>query len=150
MIFRVKAAEFEELSEGGMSAIWANDCGAGNKKILSIIFRISYLIGKREDAALSETFEMLESRLRTYFENEEKWAQSISPDFARHKLVHQCLLDDFKLIRKALEVKKGKWSEAEGNAFANSWVKSFVQHIREDGKQMAVLPVAHCLEFQPA
>ena len=136
------------LSEDGMSAVWAKNCNAGNKEILGIIFRISYLIGKREDAALSESFEVLESRLLAYFEAEEKLAQASSHELARYRLAHQRLLEEFKLIRRALEVKKGKWAEIEGNAFANSWVKSFVQHIIDSSKPVTVLPVAHDLEFQ--
>ena len=131
-----------------MSAVWTKNCNAGNKEILGIIFRISYLIGKREDAALSETFEMLESRLLAYFETEEKLVQSSSHELARYKLAHLRLLEEFQLIRRALEVKKGKWAEVEGNAFANSWVKNFVQHIKDSGKPVTALPVAHGLEFQ--
>jgi len=130
-----------------MSEIWVNDCSAGNeatgsghKEILNIIFRISYLIGKRDCAALSATFDTLENRLRAYFEAEEKLAQSGSRDFTQHKLEHQSLLDGFQQIRCALEVKQCRWTDGEENVFANSWVKCFVQHIKESGRPVVASP----------
>jgi len=130
-----------------MNEIWINDCSAGNealvsghKEILNLIFRISYLIGKRDCAALSATFEMLENRLRAYFEAEEKSAQSSSHDFTRHKLEHQSLLEDFQRIRNVLEAKQCRWTGGEESVFTSSWVKSFVQHIKESGRTMAASP----------
>ena len=127
-----------------MSEMWFNDCSAGSeelvsghKEILNLIFRISYLIGKRDCAALPATFEMLENRLHAYFEAEEKSAQSGSHDFTRHKLEHKSLLEDFQRIRNMLEAKQCRWADGEENVFTNSWVKCFVQHIKESGRTLA-------------
>ena len=140
-----------------MSAIWTNRFSVGNRvidsahrDILNILFRIAYLIGEKDFAALRETFMLLEESLCTYFEVEEKYAQSINVDFAHHRHTHQRLLNDIKCIRNTLEAKNGMWADGEGEAYTNSWVKNFVQHIKDDGKPMKAVLDTHYYDFQPA
>lgn len=140
-----------------MSAIWTNRFSVGNevidsahKDIINIIFRIAYLIKERDGAALTENFKLLELNLCANFEAEEKYAQTISHDFTQHKIAHQRLLNDFQYMRKHLEEKNGIWSDGEGEAFSNSWAKSFVQHIKGDGKPIKALLDTGCYDFQNA
>jgi len=139
-----------------MSALWTNRLSVGNriidsahKDILDIIMKIALLIGERDGAALTEAFKLLENSLCAYFEVEEKFAHAINIDFTKHKLSHQRLLHDFQCIKNILEAKNGMWSEGEGGYFTNSWAKYFVQHIKDDGKQMKVVLETHYYDFQP-
>ena len=137
-----------------MSAIWTNRFSVGNsvidsahKNILNIIFRISYIIGERDGAALKEAFKLLENSLCAYFQAEEKFAHAINIDFTQHKLAHQSLLNNFQNLRGILEERNGMWSDGEGGAFTNSLAKSFVQHVKDDGMQMKV--VLETLDYDP-
>lgn len=139
-----------------MSAIWSNNLSVGNrfidsahKDILNIIFKIAYLIGEKNAAALKEDFNLLEKTLCTYFEVEEKYAHAIDIDFTQHKLTHQRLLNDFKSIRSLLEANNGVWPNGDEGAFTNSWAKGFVQHIKVDGKPMKIVLETHYYDFQP-
>ena len=139
-----------------MSAIWSNNLSVGNriidsahKDILNIIFKIAYLIGEKNVAALKEDFELLENSLCAYFETEEKFAQAINVDFTQHKLKHQLLLKDFQSIRSILEASNGVWLKGEEGVFTNSWAKGFVQHIKDDGKPMKIVLETHYYDFQP-
>lgn len=140
-----------------LSAIWTNRFSVGNgiidsahKDIINIIFRIAYLIGERNGAALTENFKLLEKNLCAYFELEEKFAQTVNHDFAQHKLAHQRLLNELQCLRKKLDDKNGLWSDGEGEAFSNSWAKCFVQHIKDNGKSMEALPNTDHYDLRPA
>lgn len=139
-----------------MSAIWSNNLSVGNrtidsahKDIFSLIFRIAYLIGEKNVAALKEDFNLLENSLCAYFEVEEKFARAINVDFTQHKLKHQRLLKDFQNIRSVLEASNGKWLKEDEAFFTNTWAKGFVQHIKDDGKPMKVVLETHYYDFQP-
>lgn len=140
-----------------MSSIGTNRFSVGNgivdsahKDILNIVFRIAYLIGKRDGAALKENFVLLENKLCAYFEIEEKLAQAISHDFSQHKLTHLRLLNDFQCIKNILESKNCMWAEEEGEFFTNSWAKGFVQHIKDDGMPAKAMLDTHYFDCQPA
>lgn len=138
-----------------MVAIWTNNLSIGNrvidsahKDILGIIFKITFLIGER-DESLTETYKLLENSLYAYFEVEEKFAHAINVDFTQHKLTHQRLLKDFQSIKNVLEEKNGVWSDREKVVFINSWAKRFIRHITEDGKEMKIMLDTHYYDFQP-
>lgn len=130
-----------------LSAIWTNRFSVGNGKIdsahreiINMIFRIAYLIGEREEAALAENFKLLELNICAYFELEERLAEAIRHDFTQHRLAHQSLLNELQGVRKNLEEKNGKWSDGDGKAFSNFWAKSFFQHIKDSEKLMQAFP----------
>jgi len=139
-----------------MIALWTNHLSVANraidsahKHIFSIINRVDSLIGTKDDATLIDTFGFLEDSLCAYFETEEKIAKAINVDFAQHKLAHQQLLNDFHWMRNTLAEKNGKWSEKEVENITVPWVKRFIQHIKDDGKQMKVVLSTHYYDFQP-
>lgn len=150
-------SECNTVLEVALSAIWTNRFSVGNgivdsahKDIINIIFRIAYLIGERDEVALTENFKLLEMRLCTYFELEEKLAQTINHDFTQHKLAHQRLLNELQCLRKRLDEKNGMWSDGDGKDFSNSWAKGFVQHIKDNGKPMQTLPDTGFYDLYPA
>jgi hemerythrin-like metal-binding protein len=139
-----------------MIAIWTNNLSVANRAIdsahrdiISMINGFGYLIKNRDDAALTETFGFFEDSLYAYFEIEEKIAAAIKVDFGQHKLAHQNLLNDFHCMKNSLAGKNGEWSIDEAEAVVRSWGKRFIQHIKDDGKQMKVVLGTHYYDFQP-
>jgi hemerythrin-like metal-binding protein len=139
-----------------MIALWTNHLSVANrtidsshKHIIGTINKVDSLIGTGDDATLIETFVVLEDSLCAYFETEEKIAKAIKVDFAQHKLAHQQLLNDFHCMRNMLAEKNGMRSEKEIANIIISWAKRFIQHIKDDGKQMKVVLSTHYYDFQP-
>lgn len=139
-----------------MIAIWTNQLSVGNrtidsahKHIFSILNRVGYYSGAGDGASVIETFNDLEDSLCVYFEVEEKIAHAINVDFTQHKLAHQTLLADLQYMRNISAEKNGMWSDREVESFTIPWVKRFVRHIMDEGKQMKVLLNTHYYDFQP-
>ncbi|MDH4215706.1 MAG: hypothetical protein OEV23_02255 [Gallionella sp.] len=144
------------IPEATMIAVWTNHLSVANraidsahKHIIDEINRVESLVGAQDVAALMEALGLLENSLCEYFEAEEKIAQAISVDFAQHKLAHQRLLKDFHSVKNVLAEKNGKWQDREAGALAIPWAKRFIQHIKDEGKQMKIVLSTHYYDFQP-
>lgn len=139
-----------------MIAIWTNHLSLGNRTvdsahehILSIINRVGNIIETRDQAALIETFKLLENSLCAYFEIEQKIAQAVKVDFTQHNLAHQRLLNDLQRMKNILAEINGMWSDREVEAFIVPWAKRFVQHIKIEGESLKVVLGAHFYDFKP-
>lgn len=152
---REKSAVLKQL-EAIMIALWTNHLSLANraidsahKDIFEMINRVDDLIGTKDAAALKEALKSLEDSLCACFEVEEKITQAINVDFAQHRLAHQQLWNDFHYMRNILAEKNGKWSGGEAESLAAPWAKRFVQHIKNEGKQMKVVLSTQYYDFQP-
>lgn len=120
-----------------------------HKNLIGIIQEISRSIAARDVAAAIRGFEQLENCLCDYFVVEESIAHAVNFDFANHKLAHQRLLSEFYRIKDWLTSENGMWSCEDGERYANSLMHYFIQHIKEDGRQLKIVLDTHLYDLKP-
>ena len=121
-----------------------------HQKISAIINDISQLILVNHIVALSVAIKMLADRLQEYFFIEEKIARSVKVDFTKHRLAHQALLNNFRVITDKLINQNGKLSSLERKVCIDSMNELLIQHIKSDSKQLKEVLDTHLYDFKPA
>ena len=122
---------------------------SAHKEILGIINGIARTIMARDIATLSEAFELLENCLCAYFSIEENIAQTVSFDFTRHRLAHECLLKEFRRTKNELMAKNGAWSKFEESGYIDSLKNSLIRHIRTDAEPLKIILETHFYDLNP-
>ena len=120
-----------------------------HKKLFNIINEATRLITDKNIAALVGTFELLEDSLCAYFAAEENIAQAVDFDFTQHRLAHQDLLNEFRLLKNELINKNGAWSKYHEKNYIDSLRDCLIQHIKEDAKPFRIVLDTHLYDFKP-
>lgn len=125
-----------------MDASWAKQAGAGNAPIgfeqgtlISLANDVKHMIESRNSAALSVSFELLETWLTAHFADEEKKAHAANIDFSSHKFEQQYQLNELAFLKNGLAAKNGMWSDSEAKLdiqFLSDWL---IEHITNENLQ---------------
>ena len=141
---------------GMMDNSWTKRMSVGNrvidsahKELLGMVNRISYMVRVKDCPAISEEFKLLEDRLCAYFTVEENIARMAEFSFARHKLAHQNMLDQFQRARDKLAAMKGVWPEDEGEKHIFVLRDRLVNHFTEESAQLKVVLDTHYYDLKP-
>ncbi|MDD2916011.1 MAG: hypothetical protein PHP70_11900 [Gallionella sp.] len=120
-----------------------------HKKLFNTINEITHLIIAKDISTLVAAFELLENSLCAYFVAEENIARTIGFDFTQHRLAHQHLLDEFKLIQNELTNQNGTWSKHNEKGYIASLRDCLIQHIQEDAKPLRIILDTHLYDLKP-
>lgn len=120
-----------------------------HKKLHGIINGIADSIAARDNTALLDAFELLESGLRAYFVVEESIAQAVDFDFTQHRLAHQGLLNKFQRIKVELMAKNGMCSKFDDECYIDSLRNCLIRHIKVDDKPLKIVLETHFYDFKP-
>jgi hemerythrin-like metal-binding protein len=144
------------LQEGRMELRWSKRMSVGNetldsehKKLLNLVKEVDRAIREKDSARFAETLKTLEDATRKHFGNEAKIAQAINYRFDHHRLEHQYILKEMRLVEKELAAYHGKWSESIAEhyfQFLSTWA---IDHIDQDDMKMKALLETYPYNFKP-
>jgi len=120
-----------------------------HQKISAIVNDISQLILVDHIVALSVAVKMLADCLQEYFWIEENFAQAVNFDFTKHRLAHQALLNNFRVITDKIISQNGKFSKLERKVYTDSLNELLIQHIKVDSKSLKVVLDTCFYDFKP-
>ena len=120
-----------------------------HKKLFNIINEITHLIIAKDINTLIDAFELLENGLRAYFVAEENIARTIGFDFTQHRMAHQDLLNEFRLIKNELTARYGIWSRHNEKGYIASLRDCLIQHIQEDARPLRIILDTHLYDLKP-
>lgn len=122
--------------EGVAELAWTDQLSVANakidsdhKKLITMVNGIQYMIKTRAAEALPEAFEQFENWLRIHFDNEENIAKAVNHPFAKNKLEHEQLLEEFQNMKGMFKAKNGMWSDDEAEYYSeylSGWVTNHV------------------------
>ena len=119
-----------------------------HQKLGTNINDIGQLLLVNHVVALSVAIKMLTDSLEEYFSVEESIAKAANFDFTKHKLAHQTLLDNFKLITDKLISQNIKLSEIERKVCIDSLYELLIRHIKCDSKSFKLVLDAYLYDFR--
>ncbi len=135
-----------------MGLIWAEHLSVGNemidaehKNLIVAISSVEHAIGTRDQVALSNSFDLLDTYMHIHFRNEEKIAAAANIPFAKNKLEHRHLLKEMRYMREELETMNGIWPDdlvKKYSRFLSGWMTDHI--IKED---MQLKPVLQTLPY---
>lgn len=135
-------------------SIWTEELSVGNrvidtehKKLHDMANRLMHSIAARNVAALPEAFEQLENGLYAYFAIEERIAQAVNLDFARHRLEHQRLLNELQRIKSGLTASNCACPDDVN--YARCLMDCLAKHIKEEGYPLKIVLNTHLYDFTP-
>lgn len=139
-----------------MNPLWTKQLSVGNRiidaahnKLLDMVGSIELPIKAGDGAALSEAFELLEGGLRDYFLLEENIAQALNFPFSRHKLAHQCLLNEIRRLKNELAANNGMWSDTAAKHYSKLLSDCLIKHIQEESKPIKIVLDTQFYDFKP-
>jgi len=110
---------------------------------------IEQLIFLNHGVALSVALKLLNNGLRDYFEVEENIAHAVDFDFAKHRLAHQYLSNEIKLITSKILSQNDKWSSLERKSSIKSLYDCLIQHIKVDSRPFKIVLDTYLYDFKP-
>jgi len=110
---------------------------------------IGQLIYLNHGVALSVALKLLNTGLRDYFAVEERIAHAVNFDFTSHRLSHQKLLNEIKLITNKIMSQNNKWSGVEKKDSIKSLNDCLIHHIKVDSKPFKAVLNTHLYDFKP-
>lgn len=126
-----------------MKLAWTQKLSVGNsiidaehRNLFSMVDSLATIIETRDYPAVAQEYELLENWLIVHFENEERIAQTVNFDFARHKLAHQSLLKELQRLTDELAVKNGAWSDAEVKSYFQFLHELLIEHVVNEDMNM--------------
>lgn len=139
-----------------MGLEWTDNLSVGNamidaehRNLMVAVNSVEQALGTRDRAALSKTFDLLETYMRIHFRNEERIAEAIGFTFSEGKLEHQQFLQEMKSLREELERMNGIWSDDFANryfSFLSNWI---TEHITKEDMQLKSALEAYPYDFKP-
>jgi len=140
-----------------MAIEWTRELSVGNevidsehRNLIGFVNDVAHAIWKRDCAALTQAFEMLESCLQAHFANEEKIACAAGFDFSGHKPAQLYSLKELRHMRDELLAKNGVWADGAVEHFTGSLEKWMIDgHIVKLDMQMKPALQSHPYDFRP-
>lgn len=136
-------------------SIHNNSLSVGNRVIdfehqvlNGLINDIGQLMLVNHDVALLAAIRMLHDSLHRYFVVEERIAEAVGFDFAKHRSAHQKLFDNYRVITDKIISSAGKYSKFERKEFCDSLSDLLIQHIREDSKPLKIVLDTHLYDLK--
>ncbi|MGC2048439.1 MAG: hypothetical protein WA635_07500 [Gallionella sp.] len=120
-----------------------------HNKLLGMISDIAQLIHIHHGVALSVAIRLLNEGLRDYFAAEEKVARAVNFDFADHRLAHQKLFNEIKLITGRIMSQNDRWSSLERKDCITSLNDCLIKHIKVDSKPFKTVLNTYSYDFKP-
>ena len=128
-----------------MRLTWSEHLSIGNEKIdldhkllFGLIEGVEHAMEYRDCTVLSKAFNLLVSKLRSHFTNEEYIAETVQFPFAQHKKDQQYFLKEVEYLKDELLCKEGVWCEAAIKHFSGSLRGLLMDHITR--KDMLMKP----------
>jgi len=100
-----------------------------HQKISCMVKDIDQLILVKHFVALSAAIKKLIDYLPEYFLVEENIAKAVKFDFTKHRLAHQELLNNYRVITDNIIIQDGKLSKLERKSYIDSLNNILIEHI---------------------
>lgn len=140
-----------------MRLTWNDHLSVGNamidsdhKNLIIVVNRVKEAIRARDRAALSQSFELLDTYIAIHFRNEEKIAEAICFPFAQNKIEQRQLAHEMRYMVRELESNISHWPDSlvdRYSRFLSGWMTDHI--IRTDMKMKPALQ-AYPYDFSPA
>lgn len=137
-----------------MALAWSNKLSVGNaiidsehRNLMVMVNSIEATFKAGDGSALSQELEQVEYWLCAHFQNEERIAAAVGFDFARNKLEHQNLLQEFHRMRDELHTLHGAWSDKVAKKYYQYLCEWITNHVIEEDMLMKPVLKAHEYNF---
>lgn len=138
-----------------MKLTWTKKLSVGNsiidsehRNLFGMVNSMAAAIRTRDYSAVAQEYELLENWLIVHFQNEERIAQTINFDFARHKLVHQHLLKELQHLNDELAAKNGAWSDSEIKLCFHFLRELLIEHVISEDMNMKFVLQSYSYDFK--
>lgn len=142
-----------------MALTWAEHLSVGNavidsdhRNLMVVVNSVESAIGTRNRAALTKSFELLDTYMDLHFRNEEKIAEAIKFPFAQSRFEHRQLMHEMRYMKEKLESDFSHWPDRlldQYSRFLDGWMTDHI--IKTDMKMKPALqayPYAFCPDSQ--
>jgi hemerythrin-like metal-binding protein len=133
----------------GLPSIGNRILDSEHNKLIGMIEDIGQLVFLNHGVALSVALKLLNNGLRDYFAVEENIAHAVNFDFTNHRLTHQYLSNEIKLITNKILSQNDKWSSLEKKSSIKSLNDCLIQHIKVDSKPFKTVLDTYLYDFKP-
>lgn len=139
-----------------MGISWAEHLSVGNetidsdhKNLIVVVNRVQHAIATGDHAALSESFELLETYMIIHFKNEERIAEAVNFPFAHNKMEHLQLINELNSMRNILESINGKWPDHMVKMYSHYLSDWMLNHIIKEDMQLKPVLQTYPYDFKP-
>lgn len=138
-----------------MKLAWTKKLSVGNsiidaehRNLFSMANGMAAAIRTRDCSAVAQEYELLENWLIVHFENEERIAQTVNFDFARHKLAHRSLLKELQHLIDELAAKNVAWSDSEIKSYFHFLREMLIEHVINEDMNMKSVLQSYAYDFK--
>lgn len=126
-----------------MALAWSNKLSVGNaiidsehRNLIVMINGIEATFKAGDSSALAQELEQVEYWLCAHFLNEERIAAAVGFDFARNKLEHKNLLEEFHRMKDELNAMQGMWPDKVAKRHYKYLCDWITNHVMEEDMLM--------------
>lgn len=140
-----------------MELTWVDHLSVGNglidsdhKNLIVVVNSLKQAINTRDRAALSKSFELLDTYIAIHFRNEERIAEAINYPFAQNKLEQKQLMYEMRFMIRELELNMSHWPDSlldRYSCFLSNWMTDHI--VKTDMKMKSALQV-YPYNYSPA
>lgn len=139
-----------------MEISWAEHLSVGNetidsdhKNLIIVVNRVQHAIATVDRAALSKSFELLETYMIIHFKNEERIAEAVNFPFAQNKVAHLQLINEMNNMKNILESISGKWPDHMVKMYSHYLSDWMIDHIMKENMQLKPVLQTYPYDFKP-
>jgi hemerythrin len=140
-----------------MALIWTEHLSVGNglidsdhKNLIVVVNSMEQAIGRRDRAAVSKSFVLLDTYIAIHCRNEEKIAEAINFPFTQSKFEHRQLMHEMRYMVEKLESNVGLWPDSLLERYSNFLSSWMTDHIIKTDMKMKPALQAYPYDFRPA
>lgn len=139
-----------------MEISWAEHMSVGNetidsdhKNLIVVVNRVQRAIATGDRAALSKSFELLETYMIVHFKNEERIAEAVNFPFDHIKMEHLKLVNEMNNMKNILESISGKWPDHMAKTYSHYLSDWMTDHVMKDDMKLKQVLQTYPYDFKP-
>ena len=139
-----------------MELVWTEDLSVGNasidadhKVLLGLANGVVHAIITSDCSILTESFCLLDNKLRMHFTNKESIARKVGIPFLMHKQAQKYLLEELDFLKEELLARGGSLSRESSSHYSGTLKELILSHIVKHDMQMKRVLQGYPYDFSP-